>query len=269
MLIFQEIKQLLATLFKKNTAFLLFSICILLMLYGYHGNLDLLTFIIPEWTFPGVNTGTRIQIISWIPWDREFISFFGGFVLLVIIPCLIIRFRFREKLSDYGLGWPVKEKRRQALIFFLVLALGSAPLFYFGAKNSDMQALYLFYKSFSGPGQFILYELSYFPFFVVIEFTFRGLILFSVARALEPSRDNPQPDTRVGALAVVIAMLPYCVWHIGKPLTELWGTPVWGLLAGAGIYITRSIWPVLMAHWLLNIWLDGLILQQLGLAPFH
>jgi Type II CAAX prenyl endopeptidase Rce1-like len=263
--IFLEIKNVLAVLFKKNTAILLISIVILLMLYGYRGNMELLKIIIPDWSYPGVDTDSRTPIISWIPWDREIISFFGGFLLLVVIPCFIIRFGFHENLSEYGLGWPVKENRKMALVLFLTLALGSAIPFYFGAKDAGMQAVYPFYKTFTGLPQFLIYELSYFPFFVIIEFVFRGVILFSVMRSLE-SKPN---DAHAGVLAIVIAMIPYCVWHIGKPATELWGTPVWGLLAGAGIYITRSIWPVLMAHWLLNIWLDGWILHNLGLAPFH
>ncbi len=263
--IYREIKETLSALFKKQTAVLLISITVLLMLYGYHGNLELLKLILPDWSYPGVDTVTRPPVISGIPWDREFISFFGGFLLLVIVPCLIIRYGFHEKLSDYGLGWPVKENRKAALVLFLTLALGSAIPFYFGAKDSGMQAVYPFYKNFTGLPQFLIYEFSYFPFFVIIEFVFRGVILFSVARAIE-SRST---DKFSGVLAIAIAMIPYCVWHIGKPATELWGTPIWGLLAGAGIYITRSIWPVLMAHWLLNIWLDGLILHNLGLAPFH
>jgi hypothetical protein len=263
--IYLEIKNVLVALSKKNAAVLLFAIVILLMLYGYHGNLELLKGILSDWSAPGVGTDTRTPIISWIPWDREFISFLGGFLLLVVIPSILIKWRFHENPSDYGLGWPVKEKRGAALVLFLTLVLGSAIPFYFGAKDADMQSVYPFYKTFTGLPQFLIYELSYFPFFVVIEFVFRGVILFTVARSLM-TKPN---DTLGGVLAIVIAMIPYCVWHIGKPMTELWGTPIWGLLAGAGIYITRSIWPVLMAHWLLNIWLDGWILHNLGLAPFH
>jgi Type II CAAX prenyl endopeptidase Rce1-like len=262
--IFREIKDVLKALLKNETAILLIAIVILLMLYGYHGNMELLKLILPDWSYPGADTGTRKPIISWIPWDREFISFSGGFILLVIIPCLIIRFGLHQNLSGYGLGWPVKSKRRESLVLFLTLALGSAIPFYFGAKNADMQSVYPFYKTFTGLPQFLIYELTYFPFFVVIELVFRGMILFSVIRLLEA---KPQ-DTVSGVLAIAIAMIPYCTWHIGKPATELWGTPVWGLLAGAGIYITRSVWPVLVAHWLLNIWLDGWILHNLGLAPF-
>jgi Type II CAAX prenyl endopeptidase Rce1-like len=263
--IFKEIKLVLLALFRNKTAFLLLATLLLLMGYGYHGNLDLLRSIIPDYPLPGSDPAGRIKIIPFIPWDIEFISFAGGAILLVVIPCLIIKWKNQEKLSDYGLAFPEKNNRSRSWVLFLTLFLGSLVPFYFAAKNPDMQNLYPFYHSFTSLKEFIVYEISYFPFFMVIEFVFRGIILFSLLRLFS----NYFQQTEASALAVVVAMLPYCVWHIGKPLTELWGTPIWGLLAGAGIIINRSIWPVLMAHWMLNIWLDAQILRDLHLAPFH
>jgi len=100
---------------------------------------------------------------------------------------------------------------------------------------------------------------------MVIEFVFRGYLLVGLSKVFK----KKEAGDDIGMLAIMIAMIPYCSWHLGKPLTELWGTPVWGLVAGAGVYVTRSVWPVLVAHWLLNIWLDGLILHHLGLPPFN
>jgi len=33
-----------------------------------------------------------------------------------------------------------------------------------------------------------------------------------------------------GRYALMIQMLSYTAWHLGKPLPELWGTVVWGLV---------------------------------------
>ena len=60
-------------------------------------------------------------------------------------------------------------------------------------------------------------------------------------------------------------MLSYTAWHLGKPLPELWGTVIWGLAAGATAYAIRSLWPIILAHWLLNVFLDIFILQSLGM----
>jgi membrane protease YdiL (CAAX protease family) len=51
-------------------------------------------------------------------------------------------------------------------------------------------------------------------------------------------------------------MLAYTAWHLGKPLPELWGTLVWGPAASAIVLATHSIWPIVLVHWLLNVWMD-------------
>ena len=47
----------------------------LLMLWGYHGNLDLLKLVVPTWSAPGENISGRSSILPFVPWDRELISF--------------------------------------------------------------------------------------------------------------------------------------------------------------------------------------------------
>ena len=261
--IFSAIFQELRLLFRNKLFVLFLVVTLMLMAYGTHGNLELLSLICKDWSCPGVDTSGRTPILNWIPWDREFISFVLGFFLLVLVPCAIIKWGFKADLADYGLAWPARDKRKSALVLFLGLTLVSAIGFYTASLDKGMQALYPFYKTFSSPGEFFLYELTYFPFFMVIEFVFRGYLLMGLANTARDANNGP------AALAVIIAMIPYCVWHIGKPLTELWTTPIWGLVAGTGVYLVRSVWPVLMAHWLLNIWLDGLILHHLHLAPFN
>jgi hypothetical protein len=66
-----------------------------------------------------------------------------------------------------------------------------------------------------------------------------------------------------GRYALLIQMLSYTAWHLGKPALELWGTLVWGLTAGATAYMIRSIWPIVLSHWLLNVFIDALIWQSL------
>jgi membrane protease YdiL (CAAX protease family) len=51
-------------------------------------------------------------------------------------------------------------------------------------------------------------------------------------------------------------MLSYTAWHLGKPVPELWGTLVWGILAGTVVLATRTVWPVIIVHWLLNVFMD-------------
>jgi membrane protease YdiL (CAAX protease family) len=59
-----------------------------------------------------------------------------------------------------------------------------------------------------------------------------------------------------GYYSILISMLSYTAWHLGKPLPEVWGTLVWGLATGTIALATGTIWPIIIVHWLLNIVLD-------------
>jgi hypothetical protein len=239
------------------------SAFILLMLWGPHGNLELLGLVLPEWRGPGIDVETRGRLIPGIPWDQELISFWSGAVLLVVVPILLIKFGFKQSLSDYGLGLPRRNRRRLALWTFLALTLVSLPAFWLGSRDPTMRSVYPFFRNFSSAGQFLLYELTYFPFFLAIEFIFRGYLLFGLAGVRDREVAGASGGVP-GALyfhryALLIQMLSYTAWHLGKPVPELWGTLVWGLAAGATAYAVGSIWPVVLSHWLLNVFIDALI----------
>lgn len=250
--------------FKERPGQIIGLAFILIMLWGTHGRIELLQWIWPDYRGPGIYTG-RSQLLAGVPWDHELISFWGGALLLVVIPVCVIKFVFRQPLSSYGLGLPPKGRRALALWTFLTLTVLSVPAFWLGAQNEEMRAIYPFYRPFSDAGSFVLYELTYLPFFIAVEFIFRGFLLFGLGGA----RDDEIAATSGGykgafyfhKYALVIQMLSYTAWHLGKPLPELWGTLIWGLAAGATAYAVRSIWPVVLAHWLLNVFLDGIIID--------
>jgi hypothetical protein len=242
---------------------ILASAFFLLMVWGFHGNFDLLKVVVPGYWGPGVGIGVRPQLIPGIPWDDELISFWSGALLVVVVPMLLIRFGFREPWSHYGLGFPPKGRRKLAVWTFLTLTLLSLPAFYLGTQNPDMQKLYPFYKPFASDWQFALYELTYFPFFLAIEFIFRGYLLFGL-ESIRPEQVRNAAGGRAapvffGKYALLIQMLSYTAWHLGKPLPELWGTLVWGIAAGATAWAVRSIWPVVFSHALLNVFMDYLL----------
>ncbi len=242
------------------------STFVLLLLWGTHGRIEVLRLIWPAWRGPGVEVGTRPVLIPGIPWDNELISWAIGVFLLVIIPIILITRVFKQPISDYGLGLPPPNRRRLALISFVFLMVIGIPLFYFGTQDATMRAFYPFFHGpFANIGSFILYELTYLPFFLIIEFIFRGFLLFGLGGI----RDSDVKDAGVGArgplffarYALLIQMLSYTAWHLGNPLPEVWGTPVWGLAAGAIAYAVRSIWPVTAAHWLLNVFFDFIVVH--------
>ncbi len=240
------------------------STFILLMAWGYHGSLDLLGWAWSGWAGPGKGVGTRARIIPQVPWDQELISFLAGFVLVVVVPMAIIKFRFRQPMSAYGLGLPKKGRRLLALWTFIILIAVSLPFFWVGTRDASMRQEYPFFRTFSGVPQFLWYELTYLPFFVAIEFVFRGYLLFGLSGVADEEVSDPKGGAPgpfyFSSYGLLIPMLSYTAWHLGKPVLELWGTLVWGLAAGTAAYAVRSIWPVVIAHWLLNVFLDATIL---------
>jgi membrane protease YdiL (CAAX protease family) len=256
--------QSIHSFFVEKPGQIIISAFILIMVWGTHGRMELLTLVWPDWLGPGSNPAARPVLIAGIPWDHELISFVGGFILLVLIPVFLIRFVFKQPLSYYGLGLPPKGRWTLAGLTFLVLTLISLPAFWLGAGIPSMQATYPLYRGFSGDvGQFVVYQLVYLLFFIVIEFVFRGYLLFGLANIM----DREVGGDNIGyagpyyfhKYALLIQMLSYTAWHLGKPLPELWGTLIWGLAAGAVAYSVRSIWPVILSHWLLNVFMDSLI----------
>lgn len=63
-------------------------------------------------------------------------------------------------------------------------------------------------------------------------------------------------EALAGRLRVALSALSYTAWHLGKPIAELWGTLVWGITAGTVALASRSIVPIIIVHWLLNVFLD-------------
>jgi hypothetical protein len=237
------------------------SAFLVIMLWGEHGELDLLGAVWSGWQGPGSDPDVRATIIPGVAWDQEWISFWAGALLLVGVPLLIIIFVFRQSPRDYGLGLPRRNRRRLTAISAVLLLVVSAPAFWFAADVDSMRQTYPLYRGrFDGDAEFFVYELGYLPFFLAIEFIFRGYLLFGLYRFRDRDvgggvRGAPGPLV-FGYYAILISMLSYTAWHLGKPLPELWGTLIWGLLAGTIALGTGTIWHLVIVHWLLNVLLD-------------
>ena len=90
----------------------------------------------------------------------------------------------------------------------------------------------------------LLYELSYGTDFFTIELFFRGFLVLAFAKWF-------------GKDAVLPMALFYCTIHFGKPLGECISSYFGGLILGAIMLQTRSIWGGLMVHlgiaWLMEL----------------
>jgi hypothetical protein len=239
---------------KDKTAIILWSSFILLTLWGLKGDAKL---IFPEkW---------RVALFPDLAWRDQLVSFITGFILLVVIPCCIIKFRFKERLADYGLGWS-KEKVKLGLVALCVLLVVCLPLFYAGTFDKEQQAEYPMFGDAipkGAWGAFIVYELVYFLFFIVIEFIFRGYLLFGLYGIKDIQAGKGVKGIKgplvFGVYAILIQMLAYTMWHIAKPTPEYLGALVWGIVVAAIALRIRSIIPIIIVHWLLNVFMDTVL----------
>jgi hypothetical protein len=265
--ILKLIYNTIARLFHDPVGMIIASAFVLIMLWGFHGDLGLVGLVWDGWTGPGTaGDPARKVIIPGIPWDQEWVSFATGIVLLVGIPALLIKFVYKQDLSDYGLGLPAADRWRLMMLSAAFLFLLSLPAFYVGATNAEMRATYPFFRDFASLGQFVAYEIGYLMFFVVIEFIFRGYLLFGLFQFRDedalPGVSGERGPLVFGYYAIFISMLSYTAWHLGKPLPELGGTLVWGIAAGSIALATGTIWHLIIVHWLLNVFLDLIIWKQ-------
>jgi membrane protease YdiL (CAAX protease family) len=62
--------------------------------------------------------------------------------------------------------------------------------------------------------------------------------------------------------AIGVETLVQQTWHLGQPLAESGGAWLWGLIAGVAAWRAKSVWPIIAAHWLLNVLIDGVALYH-------
>jgi membrane protease YdiL (CAAX protease family) len=229
----------------RSTA-VLASAVVLLMLWGNAGAVPLLSMVWRGYTGPGSHGNPhRAVIVPGLPFDQEWLSFAIGAVLLFVVPALLIRFAWREKISEYGLGAPANGRLvASSSIALLVVCL---PGIWFGAHQPEMRAIYPLFRSFGSTEQFVVYELGYLAFFFASEFIFRGYILFGTAKTHHPH------------YAIAVALVAHVIWHLGKPPGELASALLWSVAAGAIALATRTIWHLIVVHWLLNVFMDLVI----------
>ena len=79
------------------------------------------------------------------------------------------------------------------------------------------------------------WEAIYVAQFLALEIFFRGFILHGLRRAL-------------GANAIFVMIVPYCMIHYGKPMAETLGAIIAGLVLGSLAMRTRSIWGGVLIH---------------------
>jgi len=173
------------------------------------------------------------------------------FTCYFIIPSLIVRFGFREKLSDYGLQWGTFFK--DAWIYLVMLAI-MFPLVYFASTTHSFQLRYPFYTPAEHESlwpNFWIWQITYLMQFFALEFFFRGFIVHGLKKY-------------VGVYSIIIMTVPYCMIHFGKPMGEAFAAIFAGLALGMMSLKSRSVALGIFLHYSVAITMDMAALWQEG-----
>jgi membrane protease YdiL (CAAX protease family) len=176
-------------------------------------------------------------------------SFLGALLLMGVLPAMIVKLVFREKLADYGvrLGNGVRTLRS-----ILICAPGIVLIAYLAARDPSFWKEYpINHHAGSSPPTFALHAMAYLLFYLGWEFQFRGFMQHGL-----------QESMGVGN-AILVQVMASVMIHLGKPVGEIYGSIIGGLIWGLLAYRTRSLLSGLFQHFLLGVLLDWFICHRL------
>jgi len=172
------------------------------------------------------------------------------FTFYFIIPIIIIKTIFKERLSNYGLSIKgIFKSYKIYLLFFLFMI----PLIIFVSYSESFQHKYPFYLPTNESlfPNFIIWQCFYFLQFFALEFFFRGFMVHGLKK-------------QFGYYSIFIMMIPYCMIHFQKPMPETIGAIIAGIVLGSLSLKSRSIWLGVAIHYSVALTMDLAALWQKG-----
>lgn len=231
--------------FDYRIALVLLLLPVLLAISYYYGKPS---YYIRELSSSGIAFfGADFEYLKMLPY-----AYMSGILLVtrILVPCLIIIYLFKDKLSDYG--WKLIGISEH-IPLYLGLYILCLPFIYFASLQNSFLASYPFYKSAaSGGWHFWGYETIYMMQLFCVEAFFRGFLLFALYR-------------KFGYYAVLILLTPYCMIHFGKPFPEVIASVFSGALLGVLALRAGSFYPGAVLHMAVAFTMDVTSLYQKGL----
>jgi membrane protease YdiL (CAAX protease family) len=213
------------TLPSHHAAWILVTAAIALILPRYFGQegfwnkSETLSALSAEWRYPDL-------------WPR---LYWGAFKLVNygLVPALCIKLVLKGRIVDHGLRF-VHEPR--AWLLYVCMLLLVIPMAYVASKTDAFLQTYPKYRAAGDSwSQFLSWEIAYGFQFLMLEFFFRGFLIFALARY-------------IGSLAIFVMIVPYAMIHFGKPFAECLGSVIAGIALGTVALRTGSIYGGVFVH---------------------
>ena len=217
----------------------LLTVAAVLTLQEYLGGHD-----VYDQLFPGKGSAYR-ELLGFAWWSGWRV--FG----YVVVPMAVLACLPGERIRDYHVS--LRGVRKHLWIYAVMFAL-ILPAVAIASTTPAFRQTYPFYRLANRSyTDLVLWELLYAAQFFALEFFFRGFLLQGLRRAL-------------GANAIFVMLVPYCMIHYGKPMPETLGALGAGLILGTLALRTRSIWGGVLIHVGVAVTMDVLALR--GCPPF-
>jgi hypothetical protein len=203
----------------------------------------------------------RRLVNRWLPdflmhkyFDLASFGYWSGFRIAgyVLFPWLVVLFMRGERLRDYGLS--LKGFLKHLWIYGLLFLIVVFPVVMVSFTKS-FQNTYPFYKLAARSWtDFLLWEAMYSLQFFALEVFFRGFMLHPLKKPM-------------GAYAIFAMAVPYCMIHFNKPLAEVLGAVVAGIVLGTLSLRTGSIWCGVLIHVSVAVSMDSLSMFHVAGYP--
>lgn len=191
------------------------------------------------------SASNNLPALSW--WVLVVTAFY------VVLPVLLIKVSWRERLSDYGLSFRIEP---DFLKVFVAAAAIMLPLVYLMSRTEGFALKYPFLHIYNGEpyvgSTLLIWELIYFLQFFGLEFFFRGFLVHSLKPAF-------------GLYSIFVMTVPYCMIHFGKPPAETMSAIVAGIFLGWLSFRNGNIWLGLALHCIVALSMDLFALNAKGL----
>ncbi len=175
----------------------------------------------------------------------------GAFILFGLIPLGIVKFVFRQKLSDYGL---CVGDRRKTLRSFLIMVPVMIAVAVATGFNPNFYDVYPFNPALRPQNAhvsvsiFVVNAVLYLGYYFGWEFLFRGFLQHGLK------------DSCGWGNAVLIQTMASTMLHFGHPPGEVFGSVLAGIFWGLLAVRTGSILSGFLQHSLLGIVLDAVLM---------
>lgn len=175
---------------------------------------------------------------------RAFMLYFGCFFIsFLIVPLLIILISEVDFLGYLqGIGFSPGKTVKGIIITAIAIPVTLLAA-HIGSKDPEMKKQYPFSKTACTKlSKFIIYESAYLLlYYFSWEFLFRGILFFPLVTS----------TNLITALSIQTTIST--LYHIGHPISEIFGALFAGLIFGAIAYVTGSFFYTVFIHALIGI----------------